>query len=131
LLRPATGLGFRWLTGLCGHWLVRVAPLVALAYVVGIFASPAGFWPAAALGSLLGVVYLYWMRPLYPELPVGPRLRVWLARFRLEPPPVADGATQAEPGFSGATDLAGAAPSRPALLGTASEAASCLDRESL
>ena len=87
LLRAETGLTFRIVaTELIAPWLLRVAPLVATAAVTGLFYRSLGVWMAGGVAVLIGVVYLWQMRPLYGVLPLDPRWVRWLALLKLMPP---------------------------------------------
>jgi hypothetical protein len=66
-------------------WLRRFAPLAVVAFALGYW-SPAMPFALLVLGcSAFGVAYLFWMKPLYVGLPLGPRLTTWLTRVRLLP----------------------------------------------
>ena len=87
LLQPATGLSLQWLlVGLCAPWLARIVPLLALAAVVGFYFAPSPLWGIVIAGFGIGLVYLWWMRSLYRDLPLDPRLRHWLVILKLTPP---------------------------------------------
>ena len=63
-----------------------MTPYLAIAAVVGVFAGQLSVVhaPTVVLITLMtGVVYLWWMRPLYRDLPIDPKLRGWLVRLRL------------------------------------------------
>jgi O-antigen/teichoic acid export membrane protein len=66
-------------------WSVRAAVLLLLGAAVGIGGWRVSQWVALAAAPLLGVLYVWWMRPLYAGLPLPARLRLLLARLRLVP----------------------------------------------
>jgi O-antigen/teichoic acid export membrane protein len=93
LLRKATALDLRGLRDeLLAPWMVRIAPIAALAAVSGSFYQVSGVWAGAAIAASLGLLYLWVMRPYYAGLPFGP-VTPWLVRLRLltpvTPPPAA------------------------------------------
>jgi O-antigen/teichoic acid export membrane protein len=94
LLGPVTGLSLRWLvTALWIPWFTRVIPILVAAAAVGFLSTPllsTHLSGVIVLALLTASAYLWWMRPLYQELPLDPNLRGWLVRLRLDAP-VADG----------------------------------------
>lgn len=66
-------------------WAVRALPLLVLAFAVGLAGRRASPWLPAALAPALAVLYVWWMRALYVDLPIPARVRPWLARLRLVP----------------------------------------------
>jgi hypothetical protein len=86
LLEPQTGLTARAvLTEVYWPWLRRFAPLAVIAFFLG-RSSPALPFPVLVLAcSAFGFAYLFWMKPLYVGLPLGPRLTGWLVTLRLLP----------------------------------------------
>ena len=85
-LRRVSGLthGDLWRRAL-GPWSVRAAVLLLLGAAVGIAGWRASVWPPLVLAPGLAVLYVWWMRPLYADLPLPARLRPVLARLRLVP----------------------------------------------
>jgi len=74
------------LTQVFWPWLRRFAPLAIVAFALG-RSSAAMPLPLVVLAcSAFGLLYLFWMKPLYVGLPLGPRLTGWLSRLRLLPP---------------------------------------------
>lgn len=74
-------------------WALRGAPLAALALWIGRAGASEPVRPGrvavlAALALALGMAYLWLMRPLYQDLPFGPRLRRSLQALRLVAPSV-------------------------------------------
>jgi O-antigen/teichoic acid export membrane protein len=67
-------------------WLRRIAPLAAVAALVGIFHDRIGVELAAFVSAALGVTYLWRMRHLYHILPLDPRWVRWLVSVKLLPP---------------------------------------------
>lgn len=64
-------------------WLQRFLPLSVIALVLGKLGET---WPAPILiASCLayGISYIWWMRPMYRGLPLGPRLTRWFEAARL------------------------------------------------
>jgi len=85
-LRRTSGLtqGELWRRALA-PWSARAALLLlagALAGIAGWRVSP---WIAFAASPLLALGYVWWLRPLYADLPLPGRLRPVLARLRLVP----------------------------------------------
>jgi hypothetical protein len=73
------------LTQVYWPWLRRFTPLAAVAFFIGRF-SPAIPFPLLVVAcSAFGLAYLFWMKPLYVDLPLGPRLTAWLCKLRLLP----------------------------------------------
>jgi hypothetical protein len=66
-------------------WLRRFAPLAVLAFVLGRFSPAMPFALLVVACGAFGVAYLFWMKPLYADLPLGPRLTGWLSKLRLLP----------------------------------------------
>lgn len=66
-------------------WFRRFAPLAVLAFAIGRFSSAVPFAALVVACSLFGLLYLFWMKPLYVGLPLGPRLTGWLGKLRLLP----------------------------------------------
>jgi O-antigen/teichoic acid export membrane protein len=85
LLRRASGLTQReLLAGAIVPWLARAAPLLALAGATG-YAARTAPWLAFAATPVLGLAYLWIMRPLYHGIPVPARAHRALIRLRLVP----------------------------------------------
>jgi len=86
LLRLAVGVEFNWLMRkIWLPWFVRALPLLFAAGAFGVFYMRVSYWLDAIFGLALVFIYLWWMRPLYQNLPLDPRLRRWLVTFRLVP----------------------------------------------
>lgn len=66
-------------------WMVRAAPLVGLAVMIGAFHLRLGVWATAGATLSICLGYLWHMRPLYSSLPLGHAWTRWLAVFRLVP----------------------------------------------
>jgi hypothetical protein len=61
-------------------WAARMAPVAAVASLVGAFHAWLGFWLAAAATALVALVYVWHMRPLYGAvLALDPRWTSWFA----------------------------------------------------
>jgi O-antigen/teichoic acid export membrane protein len=85
-LRQVAGLGHAALwTGVMAPWSVRIALLALVGAGVGAIGWRIALWPPLALAPALAALYVWWMRPLYADLPFPARLRPWLARLRLVP----------------------------------------------
>lgn len=68
-------------------WLGRFAPLAVIAFMIG-RSSPGMPFPILVVAcSAFGLAYLFWMKPLYVGLPLGPRLTGWLSKIGLLPRP--------------------------------------------
>jgi O-antigen/teichoic acid export membrane protein len=88
LLRSATALGVDDLVrALLAPWGARAGVLITAATLIGLFHKALSPVVTMALGSALGVAYVWHMRPLYTGLPVHPRWSPWLVRARLLPRP--------------------------------------------
>jgi O-antigen/teichoic acid export membrane protein len=86
LLMPRTALTSAHLANaLVRPWLVRIAPLAAVAASIGVFRGQLGLVVSGALGSLVLALYLWSMRPFYDGLPVPARVFNWLVKVRLVP----------------------------------------------
>ena len=87
MVRRTTGMtqGELWRQAL-GPWALRGGALLALGAGVGVLGTRVSPWLALALAPLLGLLYLWVMRPLYADLPLPARIRPWLARLRLVTP---------------------------------------------
>jgi O-antigen/teichoic acid export membrane protein len=68
-----------------GPWLARASLLLLLGAAVGIVGWRASVWPPLLAAPVLGLLYVWWMRPLYAGLPLPARLRPLLVRLRLVP----------------------------------------------
>ena len=66
-------------------WLRRFAPLALLAFALGRVSPAMPFALLVVACCVFGLVYLFWMRPLYVGLPLGPRITSWLSKLRLLP----------------------------------------------
>jgi hypothetical protein len=67
-------------------WLPRAAGFIALAGLVGVFYRSLGFWATGGLAALIGLGYLWQMRPLIRIMPLDPRWVGWLESLKLMPP---------------------------------------------
>lgn len=70
----------------CWPWLRRFTPLALVAFAVGRFSPVMPFALLVLACSAFGLLYIFWMKPLYVGLPLGPRLTGWLSKLRLLPP---------------------------------------------
>jgi O-antigen/teichoic acid export membrane protein len=85
-LRRVTGLGQAELwRGALGPWSTRAILLLLVGLGVGIAGWRASVWPPLVIAPVLGMLYIWWMRPLYEGLPFPARVRPILARLRLVP----------------------------------------------
>jgi hypothetical protein len=85
-LRRVTGLGQAELwRGALGPWSTRAVLLLLLGLGGGMVGWRASVWPPLVAAPALGILYVWWMRPLYRDLPLPARLRPVLARLRLVP----------------------------------------------
>src|SRR5207249_11180538 len=64
------------------RWLRRASVLIAAAAGVGIFYRTLGVWGTGAIAVLIGLAYVWQMRPLYGILPLDPRWIRWLVSLR-------------------------------------------------
>ncbi|HEU4557633.1 MAG TPA: hypothetical protein VFS20_07275 [Longimicrobium sp.] len=86
LTRRTTGLGHAELwRGALRSWSLRMAALLPLAGAVGVAGVRVSPWAAVGAGPLLGLFYLWLMRPLYEGLPLPSRARRLLVAVRLLP----------------------------------------------
>jgi hypothetical protein len=86
LLRPSTSLAARELfSELVNPWMIRSAPVIAVAGLVGVFYQTLGVWLSALAAALICLVYLLRMRPLYAALPLDARWTSWLVRLKVLP----------------------------------------------
>ena len=85
-LRRVSGLtqGDLWRRALA-PWSARAAVLLPLGAAAGMAGWRVSPWLALAASPVLGMMYVWWMRPLYAGLPLPARLRGVLARLRLVP----------------------------------------------
>lgn len=85
-LRRVSGLtqGDLWRRALA-PWSARAVLLLMLGAAVGIAGWRTALWMPLAAAPVLALVYVWWMRPLYADLPMPARLRPILARLRLIP----------------------------------------------
>jgi hypothetical protein len=79
-------------------WAVRLVPALVVTALLGVALERRPLWQVAALALPCGVVYLWWVRDLWADLPIPPRVLGWLARLRL----ARVGSTRPEPGASAA-----------------------------
>jgi O-antigen/teichoic acid export membrane protein len=68
-----------------GPWAARAALLMLVGTAVGIAGWRASVWPPLFAAPVLGIAYVWLLRPLYAELPLPTRARLVLARLRLVP----------------------------------------------
>jgi O-antigen/teichoic acid export membrane protein len=71
-------------------WVVRAAPLAALAVLAGALHLRLGLWANATVMLAICAGYVWQMRPLYSALPLGASWTRWLAAFRLVPSAAVD-----------------------------------------
>lgn len=67
-------------------WCYRFVPLALIAFALGRVSPHIPFALLVVGCGAFGVLYLFWMKPLYIGLPLGARLTGWLSKFRLLPP---------------------------------------------
>ena len=72
-------------------WLARIAPVAAIAVLIGLTSQALGVWLAAAAAVLVCAAYVWQVRPLLADLATEPRFAVWLRRVKLvaSPPSIA------------------------------------------
>ncbi|MGH7282617.1 MAG: lipopolysaccharide biosynthesis protein [Polyangiaceae bacterium] len=84
LAKPIVDLSVRDLAGeVIAPWLVRFAPLGLIALTIGKVGER---WPLPVLVmacASFGALYVWWMRPLYAGLPLGPTLTRWFRALNL------------------------------------------------
>ena len=85
-LRKVTGMtqAELWQRALA-PWSTRAATLLLLGAAVGVGGWRVSPWASLAAAPVLGILYVWWMRPLYADLPFPARMRPVLARLRLVP----------------------------------------------
>jgi hypothetical protein len=66
-------------------WIRRFAPLALVAFGLGYVSPAIPFALLVVACGAFGFAYLFWMKPLYVGLPLGPRLTGWLSKVRLLP----------------------------------------------
>jgi len=87
LLQANTGVTVREvLIEVYWPWFRRFAPLAVVAFTIGRFGLAMPFALLVLACSAYGLVYLFWMKPLYVGLPLGARVTGWLNKLRLLPP---------------------------------------------
>lgn len=74
------------LTQVYWPWLRRFAPLALVAFALGRFGTALPLALLVAACCAVGVLYLFWMKPIYVDLPLGPRLTGWFRKLHLLPP---------------------------------------------
>ena len=92
LLREAAGFTPASLVSdLLLPWLARIAPVAAIAILIGLVSEALGLWLASTAAALVCAAYVWQVRPLLADLATEPRFAVWLRRLRLvaSPPPMA------------------------------------------
>jgi hypothetical protein len=84
MVRKTTGLthGELWRRAL-GPWAARAAVLLLVGFAVSLAATRVWIWLPLPLAPLLGLLYLWAMRPLYIGIPLPARVRPLLLRLRL------------------------------------------------
>jgi O-antigen/teichoic acid export membrane protein len=84
MVHRTTGITQRelWLRAL-GPWSLRMVPLLALGAAVATLGGRIDARLPLLMAAPLGAIYLWVMRPVYADLPLPPRARLWLARLRL------------------------------------------------
>lgn len=85
-LRRVSGLtqGDLWRRALA-PWSARAALLLLLGTAVGMAGWRTAAWMPLLAAPPLALFYVWWMRPLYADLPLPARLRPFLQRLRLVP----------------------------------------------
>jgi len=87
LLQAQTGVTSREvLTQVHWPWLRRFAPVALVAFAIGRFSPAMPFALLVVTCFALGIAYIFWMKPLYIGVPLGPRLTSWFSKLRLLPP---------------------------------------------
>jgi hypothetical protein len=66
-------------------WAVRGVVMLAVGAVAGHWLAPRALWLLALCAPLMGLLYLWHMRPLYVGLPLPAKVRLMLVRARLVP----------------------------------------------
>lgn len=85
-LRRVSGLGQADLwRRVLAPWSLRAVLLLMIGAAVGIAGWREWRWMPIAVAPVLALVYVWWMRPLYADLPLPARIRPLLARLRLVP----------------------------------------------
>ena len=100
LLPRVASLPWRWLRDeLCVPWTTRLAPflIVLLGVQASIGRLTADIVATLTFGAVAATLYVWWMRPLYVELPFHPSVRGWLGRLKLTMPAPADPAREMKP----------------------------------
>lgn len=64
-------------------WALRFLPIAAIALALGYFGGQWGLTRLVPCCIALGSIYLWWMKPLYRGLPLGPRVESILRRIAL------------------------------------------------
>ena len=93
-------MSWRWLrVELCVPWTTRLAPFLIVLLAVQVVTGPAtaDLVATLALGAVASTLYVWWMRPLYLELPFHPSVRSWLGRLKLTVAAPADPAGEMKP----------------------------------
>jgi hypothetical protein len=86
LLKEKAGLtATEVLTHVYWPWFRRFAPLALTAFALGHFSPAMPFALLVVTCAMFGFLYLFWMKPLYVGLPLGPRLTAWFGKLRLLP----------------------------------------------
>jgi hypothetical protein len=87
LLRTAGAAAVRTLVfDVIAVWLPRAAAFIAIAALGGVLHRPLGLWATGGLAALIGLGYLWQMRPLIRIMPLDPRWVGWLVSLKLMPP---------------------------------------------
>jgi O-antigen/teichoic acid export membrane protein len=95
LLRRAGAAEIRTLmVDVTAIWLPRAAGFIGIALLIGVFHRSLSFWVTGGLAVLIGLAYLWSMRPLIRIMPLDPRWVGRLVSLKLLP---AHPATPAEP----------------------------------
>lgn len=85
-LKKLTQLSFRDLSrDVLWPWLLRLAAIAAVALAIGIWMPRNSIVALLCIAPLLGLLYLWHMRPLYVGIPLPVRVKPWLVRMRLIP----------------------------------------------
>lgn len=88
ILKRSTHLSFAELwRSILLPWSLRIALLLALSTAVGFWLPRRATGLMMILAPLLGLLYVWHMRPLYVGLPLPLKVKPWLVRMRLLPQP--------------------------------------------
>lgn len=84
LLAPSTGITARdILAQVYWPWMQRFLPLAVVAGFLGYLGTTVPIALLTVGCTVFGFAYMWWMKPLYVGLPLGPRIASTLRRFKL------------------------------------------------